>query len=237
MDKYEAEYSHCARCDYLQIDDPFWLEEAYRDPIGVEDTGYIMRNQFCAVLAASLLHDHFDENGQCVDYGGGYGMFVQMMISMGYRFKWSDKYCPNLFAKGAEWDGKGPVELMTCFETFEHFVEPMREIDRMMAVSDSVLLSTVVRSSPGPDRSWSYYAPEGGQHIGLFSVATLKFVAETCKLNLFSDSNTFHLLTRRPLRAFSQSLAYGWKRWTGVVQDALNSSLPATEFRAILGSR
>ena len=37
---------------------------------------------------------------------------------------------------------QNPVELLTCFETFEHFVDPAIELENLLNISQNILLST-----------------------------------------------------------------------------------------------
>ena len=37
-------YDHCARCNFLQTEEPYWLDEAYSESINISDTGYMQRN-------------------------------------------------------------------------------------------------------------------------------------------------------------------------------------------------
>jgi len=44
LNKYTIDYFHCPNCGFLQTQEPFWLDEAYKDPINISDTGYLSRN-------------------------------------------------------------------------------------------------------------------------------------------------------------------------------------------------
>jgi len=43
LNKYEIKYYHCNHCGFLKTEEPYWLEEAFRDHINVSDTDYIQR--------------------------------------------------------------------------------------------------------------------------------------------------------------------------------------------------
>jgi hypothetical protein len=45
------------------------------------------------------------------------------MRDIGFDYFWQDKYTENLFAQGFENTKikNGQIELLTCFEAFEHF--------------------------------------------------------------------------------------------------------------------
>ena len=44
LNKYDIKYYHCEYCGFLQTEEPYWLDEAYKDPITLTDTGYLQRN-------------------------------------------------------------------------------------------------------------------------------------------------------------------------------------------------
>ena len=69
----------------------------------------------------------FDPKAKFLDYGGGYGMLVRLMRNYGFDFYYFDKYCQNLFANGFDLKDSAcsRFELLTAFELFEHFSEPV----------------------------------------------------------------------------------------------------------------
>ena len=44
--KYKVKFYHCSSCDFIQSEDPYWLNEAYLEPINIYDTGLLYRNIF-----------------------------------------------------------------------------------------------------------------------------------------------------------------------------------------------
>lgn len=44
LSKYKISYFYCNSCGFLQTEEPYWLSEAYKDPINISDTGYVARN-------------------------------------------------------------------------------------------------------------------------------------------------------------------------------------------------
>jgi len=48
-------------------------------------------------------------------------------------------------------------ELVSAFEVFEHLVNPLEEIERMLRLSDSILFSTLLVPTPAPGLAdWWY---------------------------------------------------------------------------------
>ena len=204
LQKYSVEYFQCSRCEYIQTENPYWLEEAYNSPINVSDTGMIMRNLWFRNVAATTIFFLFDSKGKFLDYGGGYGVFVRMMRDVGFDFYWQDKYTENLFAQGFEFaeTEKLPIELLTCFEAFEHFVDPLAEFENLLCISRNILLSSEFVPEPLPSPSeWWYYGVEHGQHIGFYQKKTFLYLAEKYNLHFYTNNQNIHLLTEKQLLA------------------------------------
>ena len=133
LQKYSTQYFKCSQCGYVQTEDPHWLEEAYESTITDSDAGMIMRNLWFRNITTTLIYLLFNNKGKFLDCGGG---------DVGFDFYCQDKHTENLFAKGFEFaeSENNPVELLTCFETFEHFVEPAVELEKLLNISRNNLL-------------------------------------------------------------------------------------------------
>ncbi len=207
LGKHRVSYLLCPRCGLLQTEEPYWLDEAYTSPINMSDTGILVRNMYLQKVASTLIYSFFDTDGTFVDAAGGYGLFVRLMRDVGFDFYWSDKYTQNLFARGFEWDKnhKPRVELVTCFEAFEHFVNPMVEIKELLRISKNILFTTELLPAPTPEpNAWWYYGLGHGQHIAFYSPQTLQYIARAFNANLYSVGS-LHLLTEKNLNRLSFS--------------------------------
>jgi len=202
MQKYSVEYFQCSHCGYVQTESPFWLEEAYNRPINDVDTGLLMRSYWHRNVTSTLIYILFNHERKFLDFGGGYGIFVRSMRDIGFDFYWQDKHTENLFAKGFEFveSENNPVELLTCFETFEHFVEPAVELESLLNISRNILLSTELIPDPLPKPdNWWYYGSEHGQHIGFFQKKTFEYLANKHSLYFYTNGQNIHLFTEKRL--------------------------------------
>jgi hypothetical protein len=179
LGQFDVKYFRCPQCDLIQTEKPHWLEQAYSSTIAALDTGAIARNVFCTrltVAAARLLR--IKAASPCLDYGGGHGVFTRMMRDAGWSFCWSDKYGPNLYARGFEGDVKVTHRLVTAFEIFEHLVDVRDELTQIFQPGhDFVLVGTLLHNNP--DRDWWYFVPETGQHVAFYSPKTMAWIAAT----------------------------------------------------------
>jgi hypothetical protein len=197
LSRYTVAYFHCSRCNFVQTEDPYWLTEAYNNPISSADTGILARNAALARIVAVVIYFLFDKKGAFVDYAGGYGIFTRLMRDFGFDYYWCDLYAKNIFAQGfAYTPGHRQANLVTAFECFEHFVNPCVEIEKMLTIAPHILFTTnfVPDPIPAPD-SWWYYACEHGQHIAFYRKSTCEYIAERYKLFFYSHWG-IHLLTR-----------------------------------------
>jgi hypothetical protein len=198
LNKIDIKYYYCDYCGFLQTEEPYWLKEAYSNSISFADTGMMSRNIGSSKTTAVILYFLFNKYGIFLDYGGGYGILTRLMRDIGFDFYWYDSHSTNLIARGFEIKNKNcKYELITVFEVFEHFSEPIKEIKSMLQFSDNILFSTELLPSaiPKPEEWW-YYALESGQHISFYSYKTLKYVAQKYDMNLCSNGRDIHMLTK-----------------------------------------
>ena len=198
LNKYDVKYFHCPKCGFLQTEEPFWLKEAYSNSISITDTGIMARNIGSSKITAVILYFLFDPHGKYLDFAGGYGIFTRLMRDIGFDFYWLDLYSPNLVARGFESKSISlKYELITSFESLEHFVEPIKEIESMIKFSDNILFSTELLPStlPKPEEWW-YYGLNHGQHISFYSYKTLKYIAQKYNMNLCSNGRGIHMFTK-----------------------------------------
>lgn len=88
---------------------------------------------------------------------------------------------------------------MTTFESFEHFVSPIDEIEKMLKLSKNIIFSTELLPNPIPiPDKWWYYGLEHGQHISFYSQKTFKFIAKKYNLN-YTNLGSLHLLTEKKI--------------------------------------
>lgn len=206
LKKYQVDYHHCPSCGFIQTDNPFWLEEAYNESINDTDTGYMARNQFLSKKVSLFSLLECNVQGKFLDYAGGYGVFVRLMRDVGVDFYWDDKYTKNLFSKGFEYIEQEKVEMITTFESFEHFVDPILEIESMLGKTDCIYLSTdLINDDILPEKDWWYFGLEHGQHISFYSRRTFITIAEKYNLNVEFLNGTV-VLSKRKVRRITRVL-------------------------------
>ena len=234
LNKHLIDYLKCNQCGFIQTEDPYWLPEAYSSAITSLDIGLIGRNIKTSKLVSSLILGVFDKNGKFLDYGGGYGMLVRMMRDLGFDFYRFDTYCENTFATHFDLGDSGVTrfELLTAFELFEHLADPVGETGKMLELSDSIFFSTELvpdRPISQPD-DWWYFTPETGQHIALYSAASLQKLASIYGCNFYTNGSTFHLITRKKLSPIVFKLLLKKKVSSSISSLFSRKSLLMTDF-------
>lgn len=199
LNKYTIKYFHCIHCNFLQTEKPYWLDEAYKDSITISDTGYMQRNISLSKKISVILDILFNENAIFLDYAGGYGVFTRLMRDLGFNFYWDDKYTQNLFARGFEYKNQ-KIDAITTFESFEHFENPLYEIEKMLKITKTIIFTTELLPNPIPKaEDWWYYGLNHGQHISFYSKETLEFIANKYHLFYFYFDGV-HILAENDLK-------------------------------------
>ncbi|MEW6614764.1 MAG: class I SAM-dependent methyltransferase [Thermodesulfobacteriota bacterium] len=198
--KYDVDYFQCSNCQFIQTQSPYWLKETYKNnTLGVLDVGAVNRNVLMVEISERIINALFPSASKFLDFGGGTGLFVRMMRDKGYNFYRQDKYSENIFAKYFDINDLKDFtkfDLLTAFEVFEHFENPIDEINNMLLLSDSLLFSTELQPENNIE-DWWYFVAEEGEHISFYSIETLREISNRLNCFFFTDGSSIHFLTKR----------------------------------------
>jgi len=177
------------------------LEEAYRDPINRSDIGLLQRNLVLSRTVDLVLRAWFPRFGRYLDWGGGYGVFVRLMRDLGHDFRMYDPYTTCLFARGFDMKTpEGRFALVTAFEVFEHWADPMANLAEIFRHTDHLLFTTELVPTPVPaPEAWWYFGLDHGQHVGFIARRTLDAIAGKFGMHACSNGRGLHLLSRKPV--------------------------------------
>lgn len=201
LNRHLVSYFWCESCNFLQTEAPYWLSEAYTEPIVAHDVGYVARNLLFADWSGHVICEEFDPAGNFLDYGSGYGLLVRLMRDRGFHFHGFDKYCKSIFAHGFEFQNGLKYELTTAFEVLEHLENPVETLREIFEFSTGLFFSTeLIPRDPMSAKDWWYLTPETGQHISFFSQRTLETLAKMFNMHLYSNGQSLHILSRRAFR-------------------------------------
>lgn len=197
LTKYIVSYYQCSACEFVQTEEPYWLDKAYKTAITSLDIGILIRNNFLLKNVSKIIDACFPTAENFLDYAGGYGLFARSMRDIGYNFYTHDAYCANLFAN--YFDIKDTAitkfDVVTAFEVFEHLSEPLQEIQRILKYSDHLIFSTeILPDNLNAIENWVYISQETGQHISFYSEKSLKIIANKFGKNYYRKGN-IHIYT------------------------------------------
>ena len=196
--KYDISYFHCWLCNFLQTEEPYWLEESYSSSMNMEDTGLIARNIYFSKVVSILLVTFFDWSSKYLDYAWWYGIFTRLMRDFWFNFYRDDVYTKNLVARWFEHIPNHKYQAITAFEVFEHLVNPIQDIEKMLSYADTIFFSTELLPRRVPwihDRR--YYGLSHWQHIAFYNEQTFDYIAKKYHYNFYTYWINFHILTKK----------------------------------------
>jgi 2-polyprenyl-3-methyl-5-hydroxy-6-metoxy-1,4-benzoquinol methylase len=212
LNKYNTGYYKCDSCGFIQTDEPIWIKEAYSNVITSTDIGLLNRNVYLVKELKKIIDSCFPEAKVMLDYAGGYGVFVRLMRDEGYNFYRQDVYCENIFAKTFDIADakKEKFDIVTAFEVLEHFVNPIQEIEKVLAYADTAIFSTVlVPENEKELNNWWYLATETGQHVAFYTPKALLHIAKKYNRNYYCRNGNLHVFTSKKLSP--EQIEYAFK--------------------------
>lgn len=95
---------------------------------------------------------------------------------------------------------------MTTFESFEHFVNPIEEIENLLSISKTIIFSTDLLPNPTPKpKDWWYYGLDHGQHISFYSQKTFEYIANKYDLNYY-NLGSLQVLTKKKIPSYAKTV-------------------------------
>jgi len=67
LSKYKIKYYFCDNCGFLHTEEPYWLNDAYANPINLTDTGLLQRNICLSRQITPILCHLFDKDSSYLD--------------------------------------------------------------------------------------------------------------------------------------------------------------------------
>jgi 2-polyprenyl-6-hydroxyphenyl methylase/3-demethylubiquinone-9 3-methyltransferase len=199
----QVPYFRCLNCRFLFTDlfDDWAIEryraEIYNDGYSLVDPDFAERRPSAnAALLLRLFGPHRDSL-TLLDYGGGNGRLVELLLANGFRQAFS--YDP-LYDEGRK-PPTGKFRLVTAFEVVEHMPDPLAgfgDIIRYLRDDGLLLFSTLLqpRDLDRQGLRWWYAAPRNG-HISLHSAESLALLAHRHGMAFRSLTDDLHVACRQ----------------------------------------
>jgi len=175
LGKHAVQYYVCDSCNALMTEEPYWLEEAYSANLCILDVGAVARVMIN--FSACLCLNRIFSFKSSIDFGGSDGLLTRMLRDFGSNAFSEDKYTEATYARGYIAPELMTPDLISAFEVFEHMSNPSTELEYLFAKKPkAILFSTELYSGQG--KTWSYLAPEEGQHIFFHTKKSLKIIGD-----------------------------------------------------------
>ncbi len=179
LKRYEVNYYLCSGCGSLETETPYWLDEAYNVSAIGDDLGAGQRT-IDLMLRTSALLDRIalPAGAECIDFGGGIGLFTRLMRDRGFNFFCFDRYAKPFFSDRyslTTMAARSP-EVVTAFEVMEHFPDPAQDLQQLFEMRPAFIVATTELFT-GQDASWPYLAEGTGQHVFFYSPKALAGIA------------------------------------------------------------
>jgi hypothetical protein len=202
LGQYEIDYYQCKKCGLIQTEKPYWLKEAYKNPINIFDTGLLKRNINFSKFLTIFLQLIGKHHGPLLDYAGGYGVLTRLLRDNGYDCYWYDPYTSNVFAKKFEGRLDKKYSVVIAQELFEHLEDPKQVLNKIFQFTDVLIITTNLIPQDQQDiEKWWYFGFKHGQHITLYTKKALLELANYKNLHLLSHKN-IHIFSKQKISKF-----------------------------------
>ena len=161
----------------------------------LENEGYV--NMFRSKI--NLIQATCPKINSILDYGCGYEPVLKTLLSReGYQV---DGFDPNFFPKGKS---QTRYDLIISTETFEHFREPSKEMERIVGLLDykghvAVMTKFYPKANGGPSLSGfeKWYYKRDPSHIAFYTQETFEWIAQTSKMEIILNNEKDFVIFRQ----------------------------------------
>ena len=179
LNRYDVSYYRCSECQSLETESPYWLHDAY-DVSGIgADLGAAQRTVELSLKVSALLDRlKLPAGAECIDFGGGIGLFTRLMRDRGFNFFSYDLYARPFFSDRYSLKAiaaRTPA-VATAFEVLEHFPEPAKDLQELFGCRPALVVATTELFT-GQDENWHYFADDTGQHVFFYSPKAMAQIA------------------------------------------------------------
>ncbi|HEY1544331.1 MAG TPA: class I SAM-dependent methyltransferase [Xanthobacteraceae bacterium] len=196
-------YRRCPSCEFLFTDTfDAWSPadfraHIYNDEYARLDPDFAQKRPAANAAFIAQLFGAQKDTLRLLDFGGGSGHLAACLRGLG--FATCDTYDP--FTPGFDTLPDGTYNLITCFETLEHAVDPdgcVKSIATRLAEYGVVVFSTLVQPADLDKlgMTWDYIGPRNG-HISIQSNKSLALLWERHGFMLSSITDNVHMASRR----------------------------------------
>jgi len=194
------EYRHCPRCELIYVPPRYFISrekevERYRSHNNtLANEGYVRMFE----EKIEVIRKVCPGVRTILDYGCGPGPVLQTLLSRrGYA---ADAFDPNFFPDGQQ---RQEYDLILSTETFEHFKEPVQDLNRLFPLlprGGYLAVMTQFYPRPGgilrPEEFGAWYYKRDPTHIVFYCHETFSWIARNWGLHIiYIDEKDFVVLS------------------------------------------
>jgi Methyltransferase domain len=200
--KYDVDYFQCEKCEAIQTEAPYWLDEVYTSDIQPEDVNYLSRNLgVYHFIQYFLKYLKIKADPVVLDFGGGLGLVPRLLRENGVNAFNYDTYAKSPFID-VKWDGSSP-DFIVSSEVFEHLANPAVELEELFGHQpDYVYIRTWRYFNQGKD--WEYFGPEHGAHVFIYTDKSMAYIAKKYGYTVELLNEVDVLFCKQPLSQFEK---------------------------------
>ena len=193
-------YRHCGECGFVFCDTfKAWTPDEfkaciYNQDYAIVDPDFSETRPTNNATVIDALFTASKDTLSILDYGGGNGLFAELLRAKGYQAQTYDPFSEHR-QKPLE-----KADLITAFEVIEHSNTPHETIEEMASLikpEGIILFSTLLQPADFSDYGlkWWYVAPRNG-HVSIFSETSLKRLLNSHGLQYKSVTEDVHIAYR-----------------------------------------
>lgn len=201
--EHMATYLRCQSCEFIFVEDPFWLHASFGGTLQHVDVGSVDRNLLAAQVLKTAITTLNIKDGVFVDWGGGYGLLSRIMRDSGFNYHNQESFVTPLFYSPEVPPGTEKYSLISVIEVILHYTQPLEEFRALLEKTDRLFFTTTISPSK-IDSNWWYLMPDTGQHVALYTKKSLEILAHILGVKFVSDEKFFHMFYRGSIPTFTK---------------------------------
>jgi len=194
-EQFQMDYHRCLNCDFIYEDPKHHMgyddekKEYDTHNNSIEDEGYVnMFNRFINAFTPFILGKDLLEFGS-----GPEPVFSELMRRLDFNVTSYDPfYLPDETFLDKTYD------VITSTEVFEHFVEPLKEIEKLVGLLKQGGILAIMTQFPKDDdhfKDWWYRRDK--THISFYTVKTFEYIAKAYNLEVLYHNDKDYMILQR----------------------------------------
>lgn len=193
--QFDIVYYRCKACAFIYEDPKYHHslkdehEEYLRHNNSIEDEGYV--NMFLKFMNA---FEPYLIGKETLEYGSGpEPVFSQVLRQQGYHVT---SYDPFFLPDESYLDRS--YDLITSTEVFEHFIEPLEEIEKLLALlKPGGILAIMTQFPKDDDHFLTWWYRRDPTHISFYTIDTFKYICKCYSLEMLYNNNKDYMILKK----------------------------------------